>query len=480
MTTTASDGDLPSTPSFPGILKLLLVLVVAWAEPALAAPNPNDRVQMHHNPNRGVPYLKLSKAGAASSTATIAMRATTRIELDGSALLNVRGNLYPIDLDGDGRFGFVHFNGYRFMRVYDQAGRKLWQIDNPSGRVHRDPIHRDTLAVLDSNGNGTQEIVHCWVGGGRKQLVVRSGRTGAVLRAVDLDASVGSECQIAAFRVFGHAKPIILVAEQNRSGCPTAGNYIDTWGRTVAFDTELNRLWDRNTCAAGHYVYPVDGNADGYAGSIFIGRHLYDPEGNRLCSVDLGGTHADAVGVADLEPNRPGLEAVLTGADGAKAVNVTSGCQPIWSISTSVLRNPQQMALAQLDAASPAPTVAIVEKGSEPNSAVAFFNGQGRLLAKYPRSKVPTSMPFQNANLDGVLGTDELLVHYGRVLTTSGKFRLDTAWYWKLRGSKSKPVAPPTSYDVWAPFPFAIDLDRDGRDEIVTWGQTLIVVGKAT
>ena len=112
-----------------------------------------------------MPYLKLSQTGAASSDATIVMRPVRQIELDGDPLLNVRGNLYPIDLAGNGAFGFVHFNGYRFMRVYDAAGRKLWQADNPSGRVHRDTMHRDTLAVLDADGDGDQDIVHCWVRG---------------------------------------------------------------------------------------------------------------------------------------------------------------------------------------------------------------------------------------------------------------------------------------------------------------------------
>ena len=39
-----------------------------------------------------------------------------------------------------------------------------------------------------------------------------------------------------------------------------------------------------------------------------------------MCTADIGNTHADAVAVADLDPGRPGLEAVLTGANGLKAV----------------------------------------------------------------------------------------------------------------------------------------------------------------
>ncbi|MFZ1428346.1 MAG: hypothetical protein WAS21_16415, partial [Geminicoccaceae bacterium] len=161
---------------------VMLVVPALMTSPSEAVPYANDRMQLHHNAGRDVPYIPLARTGAASSAATISMRVTAQIQLDGNALNNVRGNLYPIDISGSGQFGFVHFNGYRYMRVYDRTGRKLWQIDNPSGRVHRDFIHRDTLAVLDSDGNGTQEIAHCWVSGGRKQLVLRSGSTGRVIR----------------------------------------------------------------------------------------------------------------------------------------------------------------------------------------------------------------------------------------------------------------------------------------------------------
>ncbi|MFZ1429407.1 MAG: hypothetical protein WAS21_21850, partial [Geminicoccaceae bacterium] len=275
-------------------------------------------------------------------------------------------------------------------------------------------------------------------------------------------------------------KPIILVSESNRSGCPTLGNYIDVWGRTVAFDTGLKRLWDRNTCAAGHYVYPVDGNRDGYAGSIFIGRHLYDPQGNRICSVDLGGAHADSVAVADLDPGRPGPEAVLTGANGVKAVSAAQTCAGLWSLSNGTIYNPQHATLARLDPASSVPTVIIHQKGTVSNPSVYFLNGAGRIQAKFAKSQVNAQMPFQNANLDGALGTDELMIFFGRVLERNGKIRLGTSWYWNLRGTKVKAIKPPTSFDTWSPYPLVMDLDRDGRDEIVTWGQGLIVIGKAS
>lgn len=463
-----------------GVAALLLVLLFVAAVPAGAAESAADRMQLHRNANRGIPYMELARTGAAASSGTIAMRATAQIALDGNALDNAHGNLYPIDTDGNGTFEFVHFNGYRFMRVYDAAGNKLWQINNPKGRLHRDAIHRDSLAVLDADGNGTQEIFHCWLdpASGRKQLVQRSGRTGAVIRSVNLDASAGSECQIAAFRVAGRSTPIVLVAETNKSGCAKAGNYIDTWGRTVAFDVNLTRLWDRNTCYAGHYAYPVDSNDDGAAERIFVGRHLYDPSGNRICTLEIGNTHADGVVTGDLEPGRPGLEAVAAGATGLRGFNAAN-CQLLWSVPQTTVVNPQTVTIARLDAGSTALSLVVQQKGTASNPYLYFLDAQGKVRSRYPRSTIDGSTPSQNANLDGATGTDEVVFTYGRVIDPSGRLRLGTDWYWNLKGSKVKPVASSNKMDNWAAYALVLDLDRDGRDEMVVWGQSLIVVGKS-
>ena len=463
-----------------GVAALLLVLLSVAGLPAGAAESAADRMQLHRNANRGIPYMELARTGATASSGTIAMKATAQIALDGNALDNAHGNLYPIDTDGNGTFELVHFNGYRFMRVYDAAGNKLWQIGNPKGRLHRDAIHRESLAVLDADGNGTQEIFHCWLdpASGRKQLVQRSGRTGAVIRSVNLDASAGSECQIAAFRVAGRSTPIVLVAETNKSGCAKAGNYIDTWGRTVAFDVNLTRLWDRNTCFAGHYAYPVDSNDDGLAERIFVGRHLYDPSGNRICTLEIGNTHADGVVTGDLEPGRPGLEAVAAGATGLRGFNAAN-CQLLWSVPQKTVVNPQTVTIARLDAGSTTLSLVVQQKGTASNPYLYFLDAQGKVRSRYPRSTIDGSTPSQNANLDGATGTDEVVFTYGRVIDPSGRLRLGTDWYWSLKGSKVKPVASSNKMDNWAAYALVLDLDRDGRDEIVVWGQSLIVVGKA-
>ena len=101
------------------------------------------------------------------------------------------------------------------------------------GRGHRAYTHRDTLAVLDVDGEPAQEIVHCWLGSdGGKQLVVRSGATGEVLRSTALAGDdPGDECQIAAFRMAGRGEPVIMVSRGGDAPVPAAPATRSTCGR---------------------------------------------------------------------------------------------------------------------------------------------------------------------------------------------------------------------------------------------------------
>jgi hypothetical protein len=183
-------------------LMVALALFVGRAEaarPSLAAPGRQpgelERVQMHRNGLRGVHYLPAWRAGKRSQPKRFTLRPVREVDLDGDPQVNVRGNVYPIDVDGDGAFELLHFNGYRVMRVYGVRGRKLWQVDNPSGRVHRSAAHRDTLAIFDADGEPGQEIVHCWSDPDvpDKLLVLRDGETGRVLKQVRVAGQKRSE-----------------------------------------------------------------------------------------------------------------------------------------------------------------------------------------------------------------------------------------------------------------------------------------------
>ena len=470
------------------VVLVAATLVAGWSARSAAAATPLEamaaaRAQMHRNASRGVPYLPLARQGDSPGAPALSMAPWKTIELDGNPLPNVYSNLRPIDVDGDGTYEFVQFNGTRFLQVWTQDGRKLWRIFNPDGRLHDygAGTQRDTLAVLDVDGDGKQDIVHCWDAGGRRALVARRGLTGRVIRSVALEARTSQECQIAAFRTAPAGQVQILVAhninDPTWSSCPH--NFVGYWSRTVAFDAQLRQIWERNTCDAGHYAWPLDQDYDGLAEAMFVGKYLLRPDGSVQCS--LGGwpaaDHADGLAVADLDAARPGLEAVAVGRTGVAGFEAAT-CRPLWRVPTAVLRDPQHVAVAKLDPAAAAPQIVVDERGSQTLPRTFLLDGQGRVLS----ARNNGVMAMQNANLDGALGVDEAVGSFGTVTDRFGNVRLTRWWYWRLKGTRvveTNNGPYPSEYDRWQAFPLVLDVDRDGRDEIVTWGQSLIVIGKA-
>lgn len=73
-----------------------------------------------------------------------------------------------------------------------------------------------------------------------------------------------------------------------------------------------------------------------------------------------------------------------------------------------------------------------------------------------------------------------VLTQDGRILwevrNPKGRLRLETSWYWNLGGlsRKERRLSP---YGQWTDAPVVVDLDRDGRDELVTWGRRVTVIG---
>lgn len=479
-----------------GILTSLPIVAASGGPPAHAVePLPAAslerqlaRIQLHRNSSRGIAYLPRA-AGDAAEPASFAMRPTAIVRTDGDPLQNVRSNLYPIDADGDGTFELLQLNGSRFLRVYRQSGRKLWEARNPTGRIHTASLHKDTAAVLDADGDGRQEIVHCWVvpGSKVKRLVIRRGDTGAVVRSRALAGdSPGGACLIAAFRVPGQAEPLILVARDVR---PAAGEpacprpFVDTWAVTAAFDLGLRPLWQRSTCDAGHHVWPLDEDGDGLAEAFFVGKYLLRPDGSLRCLLPgWGDDHVDSLVAGELDATRPGYEALAIGISGARAY-ATRGCAPLPATFAS-LRNGQHMAAARVDRNRVAATVFVrLRNGDAPATKVQpviQVDAAGRVISRFvDDNSSPYStgrMPMVNANLDGAAAVDDVVTWFGQVITGGGRLRLGTGWYWNLQPLAADERGLP-AYELWSNTPVIVDLDGDGRDEMITWGRRNIVVG---
>lgn len=443
-----------------------------------------DRVQMHGNRLRGVAYRSTWRAVGGQEPARFTLKPTRTITLDGDRETNVEGGVYPIDVDGDGTFELLHFNGFRLMRVYGVGGKKLWQESNRSGRLHRDGSHRDTLAIFDVDGDRGQEIVHCWAGDGKKLLVTRDGRTGRVLKKIELAGeSRFSECQLAAFQTTAERRPIILVAADaaGKSGCDKGRNP-DYFARTIAFRADLTRLWDRATCAAGHYVWPLDANGDGRAEQLFVGKYLLSPTGALRCTLPGFGTdHVDSMSVADFDPKLPGLEALAVGGRAGTRFYSAADCRQRWTIGPTVIKNAQQTSAAYTrDRAGNGVGMLVSTKlpdpdGNSPHSWYAL-DTRGRVVGRATENVERFATLSGNANLDGAPNVEDRLASFGQVIDERGRRRLDTSWYWNLQRLTAAEKRLPIR-ERWARNPFAFDFDNDGRDELVVWGRHKLIVG---
>ena len=327
---------------------LSLLTIVALARPAQAAPNPLDRMQLFRNSDRGVPYLKLSQTGAASSDATIAMRpcarsSSTATRCSTCAATSTRSisTATGVRLRALQRLP-LHAGVRRRRRSY---GRSTTQ---PAGCIAtRSIATRWRCWTPTATAARTSSIAG--QGGGKNGAALRRGTDGrccAGQRSTQLAGRRMPDRGIPGLRPQHALDPRL---GGNRSGCANGWQLHRHLGADAGVRRQPEWVWDRNTCAAGHYVYPVDDNGDGYAGRIFIGRYLYDPSGNRVCTVGHR-RHARRRGGGGR--SRPGPARAGGGDDRrhrAPGGHLAQNCAVLWTVPNSTINNPQHATLARLD-----------------------------------------------------------------------------------------------------------------------------------
>ncbi|HEX2526560.1 MAG TPA: hypothetical protein VHL31_09735 [Geminicoccus sp.] len=439
------------------------------------------RVKLQRNAPRGLEYVPTSSASASAGTArSLRVEPAIKINLDGDPFDNVYSSLLPLDMNGNGTSEYVHWNGHRVMRLYGRAGNKVWQVTNSTGRRQdwTRYMHRDQAVVLDLDSDGKEDILHCWQSGSTKTLVARDGATGEEIRSIllrDQSVSVSAHCRISVYYKQSDRKPIVLLGETQAGGSAACGgrNYTDNWARVAAFDTSLRFLWNINTCDAGHMTAGVDANADGYAEYVFVGKYAIDFNGKIRCTLSgwNGSDHVDAIRLARLDPSKSEFQAVAVGRTGGGAFR-PKDCGRLWSVP---VKNPQEMVIAQLDPAPAALSITVTNRSGQSAPVVTtVLNGRGQKVRTY-NSVIE---PMQNAQLDGYRRTDEVIGMFGQVFNGKGDMLLSRNWYWNLKGSRVKERTTDNIYDRWVAYPLLYDMDSDGKEELVTWGQSLIVEGE--
>ena len=192
-------------------------------------------------------------------------------------------------------------------------------------------------------------------------LVVRRGRDGKVLRRRRSTASPArnADRRISCPRPHDSLDP---GGPREPKGCATEGNYIDTWGRTLAFDVNLKQVWDRKTWPPGTTStrstrMPTVSREDVHR------RNPCTAGGTRMCSLNSADPRRRGGGCRSRSgPARP--------RGGRRRRRRRQGNQYRTPLRADVehpsrtIDNPQQMTLARLDPGSPTPIIAIRERGT--------------------------------------------------------------------------------------------------------------------
>jgi autotransporter-associated beta strand protein len=245
------------------------------------------------------------------------------------------------DLDGDGEYDFIVSrlplsSGRQFIDAYRRDGAFLWRVDFGPNSVNPDNIeppaaainagHNDGVTVYDLDSDGRAEVVVKSANGvvfGDGQTLA-AGDNGAQFISV-LDGLTGAERArapvptdyIADGPVAGHfgvayldgVKPSFIFKAKNRVGNGGFNLFIAAWD----FDgTNLTQRWKwlrgNQNAPDNHQIRIVDVDRDG-RDEICDGGYVLDDDGELLYSLGPQGViHGDRFHIADLDPDRPGLE----------------------------------------------------------------------------------------------------------------------------------------------------------------------------
>jgi len=274
------------------------------------------------------------------------------------------------DLDGDGEYEIVVHQVGRgrdnsqagtttepILEAYKLDGKLLWRIN--LGRNIREGAHYTQFLVYDLDGDGKAEVAcktadgtidgagqtigsatadyrnaRGYVLDGPEFLTVFNGLTGAALATVDyipprgVVASWGDDYGNRVDRFLA----CIAYLDGKRPSLVFCRGY---YTRTVLAawnwrDGKLSRVWtfDSDDGTPGNRAYRGQGNHNLSVGDvdgdgkdeIVYGSCVIDDDGRGLYSTGFG--HGDAMHLADIDPDRPGLEVFKANGDGPNAEGI--------------------------------------------------------------------------------------------------------------------------------------------------------------
>ena len=393
------------------------------------------------------------------------------IALDGDGHENVRSKLIVADVTGDGRPDWILKNGFRLIEAYDHDGAKLFERRNPDGFANGTPWHPFVDLAWDLDGDGRAEIIATWHEPDGHYLEVLDGETGAVLSRRQLWHAVRPKGnnQILLAIAFPNAgpDPVLLIEDGLATGSQSRG-----YNEVRAFDRDLNQLWVAGTPRGGHYLFPYDLDQDGITDVVFAGKHVLDISGRLLWTMSgWDGDHVDSLAAGDIDPARAGYEVVAVGRTGTRMYGVDDGAM-LWHIDTTVIGDPQHVAIGELDPDAAGLEIIVKQRASEPERKTYLLDPRGRIRAWVRHGPAP----YLNADLDGDRRVDEMIGAVG-VVTGRSLTEVSAGTWYEGAQDLSPAERELHPHDLWNPYPIVQDVLGDGREEMIVWGRHALVIG---
>jgi hypothetical protein len=326
------------------------------------------------------------------------------------------------DVDGDGKTDFFVVTRNYDGVVFNHEGRELWRYENePEGAQARGGFEAPGL-IWDLDRDGSAEVVHYRLTGGKEWLVVSDGRTGAIKFKTEWPTTSMpheyNNFRLAIARLGGNYPDNILA-------------FTDSGGTisVTAYSRELKQLWQhvekRQKDHLGHYVYAVDLDRDGIDEVVTSPPLVLDAAGRVLWSrfdlFDDNHDHCDSLRFYDIDGDGQ-LELLAPLSEAGVVVFKSRDGAVMW-------RQPgehsQQLEVGNFLSGVRGPHIAVnartYGRSGEPglSGQVHWFDARGNLLSKWPANPLNGNPDFVKGDWKGD-GSEELF-WFRFKLTNEGK-----------------------------------------------------------
>ncbi len=291
---------------------------------------------------------------AAAAHAYAAQPFTVKLDIPGAAGTDdSAGGIIVADVDNSGTMDYlVTRPGH--LAVYGNNGKKLWilktdiVVGGSSERVGLPGHCGPGVAAGDVDADGKCEVVFLTKD---SVLHVVDGKTGRQQATAKPPVPKGAQrwelAMIACFRGKGDDADILLQAT-NKDGYRT-GKYLAAYSMKALLAGK-DPLWttDKFVSCAHNGARLADLNGDGR--DEILGATIYSPDGKLITRAIPDRYHMDSVFVADVRPDKKGLEVVML-EEGANQIQVVGLAGPIWR-SHFKKQEPQNAAVGRFKAGS--------------------------------------------------------------------------------------------------------------------------------